>query len=297
MRISAIIPNYNHAAFLEERIRSILSQTRPPDEIILLDDASTDDSLAVASGFDCFTKVLVNEENSGFPFKQWMKGIGAATGDFVWIAESDDSCEPRMLERLEESLEEGSVLAFCRSTEIGPEGNSLGIQRYQRDFFEDFTMDGPGFIRKYLVPLNVIANASSVLFSREAALSVDSGFTEFRGTGDILFWTGIAAQGNVSFVVDAMNFFRQHGGNRTAGDAVSGRGLQESLRVYRELERRGWLSPLGFRRIVAANRYRLLYGLPDLPDDVRASALQEWKQGPLVNVMVKMKRLKHLIWK
>ena len=193
MRISAIIPNYNHAAFLEERIRSILSQTRPPDEIILLDDASTDDSLAVASGFDCFTKVLVNEENSGFPFKQWMKGIGAATGDFVWIAESDDSCEPRMLERLEESLEEGSVLAFCRSTEIGPEGNSLGIQRYQRDFFEDFTMDGPGFIRKYLVPLNVIANASSVLFSREAALSVDSGFTEFRGAGDILFWTGIAA--------------------------------------------------------------------------------------------------------
>ena len=45
MRISAIIPNYNHAPFLEERIRSILAQTRRPDEIIFLDDASTDDSL------------------------------------------------------------------------------------------------------------------------------------------------------------------------------------------------------------------------------------------------------------
>ena len=297
MRISAIIPNYNHAPFLEERIRSILAQTRRPDEIIFLDDASTDDSLAVVSAFDCFSKVIVNETNSGMPFKQWMKGIEAATGDCVWIAESDDSCEPRMLERLAESMEEGSVLAFCRSTEIGPEGNSLGIQRYQRAFFEDFTMDGPGFIRQYLAPRNVIANASSVLFSRKAALAVDPSFTEFRGAGDILFWTGIAAQGNVSFVVDAMNLFRQHGANRTAEDAVSGRGLQESLRVYRELERRGWLSPLRFRRIIADNRYRLLYGFPDLPDAVRAEALQAWKQGPLVDLIVKVKRLKHLIWK
>ena len=108
MRISAIIPNYNHAPFLEERIRSILAQTRRPDEIIFLDDASTDDSLAVVSTFDCFSKVIVNETNSGMPFKQWMKGIEVATGDCVWIAESDDSCEPRMLERLAESVEEGS---------------------------------------------------------------------------------------------------------------------------------------------------------------------------------------------
>ena len=78
MRISAIIPNYNHAPFLEERIRSILAQTRRPDEIIFLDDASTDDSLAVVSTFDCFSKVIVNETNSGMPFKQWMKGIEAA---------------------------------------------------------------------------------------------------------------------------------------------------------------------------------------------------------------------------
>ena len=59
MRISVIIPNYNHAPFLEERIRSILAQTRRPDEIIFLDDASTDDSLAVVSAFDCFSIPLL----------------------------------------------------------------------------------------------------------------------------------------------------------------------------------------------------------------------------------------------
>ena len=297
MKITAVIPNYNHAAFLRERIGSILAQTRRPDEIIFLDDASKDESLSVVSEFDCFTEVIINKENTGSPFRQWLKGIEAANGDFIWIAESDDSCEPRLLERLEESLEEGTVLAFCRSTEIGPEGNSLGIQRYQEAFFEDFTMDGPAFIRKYLSGRNTVANASSALFSRKAALAVDPGFADYRGTGDILFWAGLAAQGKVSFVVDAMNLFRQHGGNRTAEDAVSGRGLDESLRVYREMARKGWLTPASFRRIVADNRYRLLYGLPALPDDVRAEALAGWKDGPLVELMVKMKRLKHLIWK
>ena len=86
MKISAVIPNYNHAPYLEERIRSVLSQTRPPDEILFLDDASTDGSPEIARQFDCFSIIIVNEENTGSPFKQWFKGIQAAEGDFVWLA-------------------------------------------------------------------------------------------------------------------------------------------------------------------------------------------------------------------
>lgn len=297
MRITAVIPNYNHAGFLEERIRSILAQTRRPDEIILLDDASTDGSLSVASQFDCIDKIIVNEQNSGSPFRQWLKGIEAASGDYVWIAESDDSCEPRLLESLAEAAESGAVLAFCRSTEIGPEGNSLGIQRYQRDLWEDFVLDGPAFIRKYLSRRNLVANASAALFRRDAALSVDPAFSRMHGAGDILFWCGVAARGPVAFLADAMNLFRQHGGNRTAEDARTGRGLHESLLVYREMRRQGWLSAAAFRRILIDNRYRLRYGFPGLPEAVRAEALAEWDGGFLVHAGVEVKRLKHLIWK
>ncbi len=297
MTVSVIIPNYNHAPFLRERIDSILSQTRKPDEILFLDDASTDGSLEILPEYDCFAKVIVNEENSGSPFRQWLKGISMASGDYIWIAESDDACEPRLLERLLASLHDDTVLAFCRSVETGREGNSLGIQRYQRDLTENFEMDGPSFIRKHLVRRNVVANASSALFRREAALTVDPGFTSYRSTGDILFWTGLAAQGRVSFVSEAMNRFRQHGANRTAEAAADGRGLHEALEVYRELNRQGWLSPLKYNRIVADNRYRLLYGLPALADAVRARALDEWKGGKIVDAMVELKRLKRLIWK
>ena len=297
MKISVILPNYNHAAFLRERIESILAQTRKPDEIIFLDDASTDTSLQIAKEFDCFSKVIVNKENSGSPFKQWLKGIDSASGDYVWIAESDDACDPRMLERLAGEAERGAVLAFCRSVETGPEGESLGIQRYQAGFREDFTMDGPAFVRKYLSRRNVVANASAALFRRDAALRVDPAFTGFHGAGDILFWAGLARQGKVSFVAEPLNRFRQHGGNRTSEDALSGRGLHESLLVYRELERQGALDSCQFRQIVADNRYRLLYGLPSLPEEVRKTALEEWDGGFPVDFLVALKRIKRKLWK
>ena len=101
--VSIIIPNYNHADYLEERIRSILNQTYTNYEIIILDDRSTDNSIEIINKFrdnSHISNIIINEENSGSPFKQWFKGISLAKGDLIWIAECDDSCELCMLERL-----------------------------------------------------------------------------------------------------------------------------------------------------------------------------------------------------
>ena len=48
LKVSVIIPNYNHAPYIEERLRSVFAQTYPPHEVLFLDDASSDESLAVA---------------------------------------------------------------------------------------------------------------------------------------------------------------------------------------------------------------------------------------------------------
>ena len=95
--VSVVIPNFNHAAFLRERIRSVLGQTVADLEVILLDDASTDDSVLVMRAFTSDTRVthvVVNEVNSGSPFHQWRKGMALARGTWVWIAESYDSSVP-----------------------------------------------------------------------------------------------------------------------------------------------------------------------------------------------------------
>lgn len=95
--VSIIVPNYNHSKYLNQRLDSILNQTYQDFEVILLDDVSSDNSVEILQAYSKHPKVshlIVNEQNSGNTFKQWQKGIALAKGTFVWIAESDDFCEP-----------------------------------------------------------------------------------------------------------------------------------------------------------------------------------------------------------
>jgi glycosyltransferase involved in cell wall biosynthesis len=91
--VSVIIPNYNHAAYLNERIDSVLNQTFRDFEVILLDDCSTDNSREIIEsyrGHEKISQIEYNEVNSGSTFIQWKKGLDLAQGDWIWIAESDD---------------------------------------------------------------------------------------------------------------------------------------------------------------------------------------------------------------
>jgi glycosyltransferase involved in cell wall biosynthesis len=101
--ISIIVPNFNHASFLKERPDSVFNQTYQDFEVILLDDCSTDNSLEVLQEYANHPKVahfVINEQNTGSTFKQWKKGIELAKGEWIWIAESDDWCEPSLLQEL-----------------------------------------------------------------------------------------------------------------------------------------------------------------------------------------------------
>ena len=98
--VSAIIPNYNHATFLKQRIDSVLNQSLSVYEVIILDDCSTDKSLDVINEYinhPLVRHVIINEKNSGSPFLQWQKGIDLAKGDWIWIAESDDYADINFL--------------------------------------------------------------------------------------------------------------------------------------------------------------------------------------------------------
>ncbi|MDE6180708.1 MAG: glycosyltransferase, partial [Phocaeicola sp.] len=100
--ISVIVPNYNYACYLKERINSILQQTYTDYELILLDDASTDGSVKILEEYRTnphVSHIVINKENTRSPFIQWMKGIRLARGKYIWIAEADDSAKPDFLEQ------------------------------------------------------------------------------------------------------------------------------------------------------------------------------------------------------
>ncbi len=91
--VSVIIPNYNHAPFLKERIDSVINQHYDNFEVIILDDCSKDNSREVIEQYRNHPKVkhiIYNEANSGSTFIQWHKGFRLAEGEYIWIAESDD---------------------------------------------------------------------------------------------------------------------------------------------------------------------------------------------------------------
>jgi glycosyltransferase involved in cell wall biosynthesis len=216
--VSVIIPNYNHVKFLKERIESVLSQTILDIELIILDDNSQDESLAIIESFRNHEKVkviLVNEINSGSTFIQWERGLRYCTYDWVWIAESDDVASPLFLEELLDRIDSDVVLAFCQSVKIDEYGNKIGLWHTQTGdsiWRKDFTMDGMTFIKEYLICQNHIPNASGVIFRRNKAVQALDCLSTYRINGDWFLWTFLLRQGKVVYCSDFLNKTRFHGG-------------------------------------------------------------------------------------
>jgi glycosyltransferase involved in cell wall biosynthesis len=83
MQVSVILPNYNHAVFLQKRIDSIFNQSFTDFELIILYDFSTDNSKEIIEQYrehPHVSHIVYNTENSGSTFKQWGKGIELAKG-------------------------------------------------------------------------------------------------------------------------------------------------------------------------------------------------------------------------
>lgn len=127
-RISVVVPSFNYARYMKQRLVSIFAQNHPVLEIVVLDDASSDDSVevarATAAEWDRSVRMIVSPRNSGSVFRQWQRAANEARGDWIWIAEADDAADPRLLERLTRALEgaDGAVMAFCDSSSVDQEG-------------------------------------------------------------------------------------------------------------------------------------------------------------------------------
>lgn len=232
--VSVIIPNFNHSRFLDERIKSVLNQTYKKFEIIILDDKSTDNSLLVINQYrnhPQVSQIVINKENSGSPFKQWQKGFLLAKGSLIWIAESDDLCEPTFLQNLITYFEQNNnlALAFCRSLVIDENDNKKDI--FQSTFSKDI-YKGEEFIRKKIIWGNCVVNASSAIFRKDIACIIDKGYMNFKGVGDWLFWTEIAEKGDVAIINEPMNYYRFYGQNTTTANRKTGNEIREAKRVF-----------------------------------------------------------------
>ena len=240
--VTVVVPNYNHGRFLRERLDSIVGQKFQDFELILLDDCSNDDSCTILREYAANragTKTSFNSVNSGSTFKQWNRGVLMATGKYVWIAESDDYADERLLGSLVGCLESEpqAALCNCRSWLTSDDGrvsepldsllSFLDLERWK----EDFCSDGREECRKYLVHCNTVQSASSVLFLRQAYLEIGGADEKLVLTGDWKTWASLAMRGKICHLGQLLNYCRVHEYSVSSNSKRNGIWLEESLRL------------------------------------------------------------------
>ena len=248
--VSVIIPNYNHAAYLKQRIQSVLDQTYQDFELIIIDDYSTDNSREIINEYKQHPRVsniVFNTANGGGAFAQWKKGIEMARGKYIWIAESDDWCEPTLLETLVQAFEDNNncVLAYVQTHTVN--GDNVIHKTSAHNKMAEY-VDGPAYIYQYLVGSCSIWNASMMLFKKECYANVSQRFTTFKMCGDWLFYIGLAKQGDVFISGKVLNYFRKHDKDISGNMYSSGKNYIEEIQILQELRTQSLISTEVFKQ-------------------------------------------------
>lgn len=272
-KVSVVIPNYNYKKYLKGRIRSILRQRYPIYELIILDDASTDGSveeiLRVLKKYkielkeDKTTnnreekkysfeneklkvKLVVNKKNSGKAILQWKKGFELATGDYVWIAETDDLSSRNFLREVMNGFCDPEVgLSYTESEII----NKWGIMicpnfRWSRDrektghYDKSYTKDGAREIEEIMAIRCTIPNVSAAVFYKNEKIPFGRYLDEavkFGQVGDWYFYTKILAHGKINYVRKSLNKFRVHGDSTTGKARKAREHYEEVLKMHKML--------------------------------------------------------------
>ncbi len=240
--VSVIIPNYNHALFLQQRIESVLNQTHQDFELIILDDCSTDHSKTIIESYRNHPKVrqiIYNQQNSGSVFKQWRKGIELAKGEYIWIAESDDYAAVDFLQETVEQLQKDHSLGmvFTLTKAINDKSEQINNTWDAKENSIKKLASFGNVINKenaplFLVSHMIVENASSVLFRKSQLLALDlDELSHYKNTGDRFTYLGIALQSNIRYIPQKINFMRLHEHNTTKKNVENGNIHKDRLRV------------------------------------------------------------------
>ena len=236
-KLSVIFPNYNYAHFFEHRLDSILSQGYPIYELIILDDASTDNGISVIKETlekyaeqlkDIKVKTIFNKENSGNVFKQWLLGIKNSTGDYIWMCELDDDCKKSFLRSVMPAFDDEKVILSFANSYI--KNNSLSgrmkdnvRQLVLNPIREDrpvtsYTRSGEEEIAKNLYIYNTIPNVSATVFRKSKDINFEKILHEaakYKLSGDWYFYVMLLMHGDVHYCSKPLNIHRVHSSSVT----------------------------------------------------------------------------------
>ena len=231
--LTVVLPNFNHARYLARAIDAIASQELPPDEIIVVDDASTDNSLEILSqsqGRHPNLVVLYNEHNSG-ALRALQRGLDAAKGRYVYFAAADDEILPGFFGRAIDALEAAPTVGlFCAETILldGETGRKLGMRPAVRPRRKAGSLCGQE-VEALLKRADNFIHTGSTIFRRRALIE-KSGFTIEAGSfSDGLLARKIALTHGMWFMPEPVAIWHIHAGGLSRATALDRDKAREAL--------------------------------------------------------------------
>jgi len=216
-RVSVVIPNYNRANLVGETIENLLLQTLTPAELIVVDDGSTDDSVAVIKKFGSKVK-LICQTNQG-PGAARNAGLSTATGDYVQFFDSDDLCSLNKLEAQAKLLEcSGADIAYSPWVPACIESRQVRIEKHvfqQRGLPQEFN-SLTYFLRGW------VSVFQALMFRRSFLQKVGVYRTDLMPSEDSEFlFRMLLQQPEMRFCSDCLVLYRSHTGGQITGSGTS----------------------------------------------------------------------------
>jgi glycosyltransferase involved in cell wall biosynthesis len=255
--ISVIMPCYNAAAFVEESIRCVINQTYPSVEIIVVDDGSTDGSVAILdllkTEFPGQVRLLSQHRKGPYPARN--RGLREARGSLIAFLDADDYWAPDCLEKLHAALALNAAdCAYCGWQNVGD--GAPGQEPYVPPAYEDEDTIAL-FLKSCPWPIH------AALVRREIVEAI-GGFSERRFSAmDYDFWLKLIARTrHIVRVPEVLAFYRWHGG----GQISSGKWRQtmDAYAVRRDFVRKhpdlvSHLDAPALKNLVAGELLRAAY--------------------------------------
>ncbi len=218
--ITVIIPCYNYADYVGEAIESVLAQTRPVDEIIVINDGSTDDSLAKIKQYKDSVRIISQTNHGNVATKNI--GLGEATSDWILFLDADDKITADYVEKF---------YAAARSKNADVVYSAMNFIGSEEGVFWSRS-----FSRRSLRKGNYINNSS--LVRRELIQSVGGYSTEMVfGFEDWELYLALAEKNaRFYYLSEPLLFYRRHSGNSRDKEAQDK--LQKARHVIRSLHPR-----------------------------------------------------------
>jgi len=226
MTVSLIIPTYNRAHLIALAIESALAQTRVPDEILIIDDGSTDNTAEVLSRFAAPVRLL-RQPNRGRSVARNL-GLRAATGDAVLFLDSDDLLLPRTVETFTAVLERQPDVdvVYGDAELIDIKGRRIGLNSERT-----LGRRPSGNILGELGRRCCLTMASMVRRSALAGIAFEEGM---ECGEDYDFWRRLAARSQFAYVDVPVMCYRMHEGMTVTADPTNT--LDMELEVQRRIQ-------------------------------------------------------------